>query len=373
MPVLNLPRPKKRSREAARKERLAAREAAREGRGRKGKKEGWRETLRFWAVAIVVILVVRAFLVEPYRIPTPSMEKSLLVGDFLFVSKLHYGPRTPNTLGIPFTGIYLRGLRLPQARLPGFSSVKRNDVAVFNYPPDPGPVERKTPYIKRLVALPGDTLTLLDKVLYVNGKPYPLTATMEQQWRATTSGEVRLSRERLEALGAEFVAPMQNPPGFVVNATEAAAEALRGWGGIDALEPFAYPEGVATGGLFPAGSGFNRDNYGPLVIPAEGATVRLTPENWPIYQEIITRFEGHRAEALPGGRFEIDGAIAETYTFRQDYYFAMGDNRDNSQDSRFWGFVPHDHLIGKAVLVFFSLDLDGALPLPRLRGLLPIR
>ncbi len=358
-----------RAREAERKRRKAEREAARNGKP--AKKEGWRETLRFWAWAILIIVLVRIFLFEPFRIPTPSMEKTLLVGDFLFVSKLHYGARTPSTIGVPFTGLYLRGVELPQARLPGFSSVRRGDVAVFNYPPDAGPVERRTPYIKRLVGVPGDTVRLVDKVLYVNGTRYPLTEAQEQHWRVTPAGQSSVPASRVRDLGAEVIGTIPNTGHLVVNATPGAVAEMRGWPYVAEVEPFSIPEHTSTGAMFPAGSGFNRDNYGPLVLPRKGQTARLTPEAWPALRDIITRFEGHTAEALPDGTFRIDGEVTDAYTFEQDYYFAMGDNRDNSQDSRFWGFVPHDHLVGKAVLVFFSIDTERWLP--RLRGLLPIR
>ena len=367
----------KASREAARKRRKAEREAARSGATPK-KEEGWRETLRFWAWAILIILVLRAFFFEPFRIPTPSMEKTLLVGDFLFVSKLHYGARTPNTVCVPFIGKpCVPGLELPQTRLPGFSDVERGDVAVFNYPPESGPVERKTPYIKRIVGLPGDTVLLLDKLLYVNGDRVDLAPTQEQNWVVTPNENVGIPRARLEEVGAELLGTIPGTNHVVVNGTPAAAEAVRSWPYVASVEGYAIPEGRTNGPMFPAGSGFNRDTYGPLTVPAEGQTVALTPETWPTVEDIITRFEGHRAEVLPDGRFRIDGEITDTYTFEQDYYFAMGDNRDNSQDSRFWGFVPHDHLVGKAVLVFFSLDLEdrllGLIPTPRLRGLQPIR
>jgi len=366
----------KADREAARARRKAEREAARSGEPVKNQ-EGWRETLRFWAWAILIVLVLRAFLFEPFRIPTPSMEKTLLVGDFLFVSKLHYGARTPNTVGIPFTGLYLPGLELPQTRLPGFDDPDRGDVAVFNYPPERGPVERKTPYIKRLVGMPGDTLVLLDKVLYVNGERFALAPTQEQNWIVTPSENVGIPRARLDEVGAELLGTIPGTNRIVINAPPAAAEAIRAWSYVASVEGYSIPEGRSNGPMFPAGAGFNRDNYGPIVVPAAGQTVRLTPETWPTVEDIITRYEGHSAEMLGNGRYRIDGDLAETYTFRQDYYFAMGDNRDNSQDSRFWGFVPHDHLVGKAVLVFFSLDMEnrllGLLPTPRLRGLSPIR
>jgi signal peptidase I len=345
---------------------------------RKGEREGWRETVRFWFWAILIMVVVRAFLIEPYRIPSPSMEETLLVGDFLFVSKLHYGARTPNTIGVPFTGVYLRGVELPQTRLPGFSRVKRGDVAVFNYPPDPGPVERRTPYIKRLVGLPGDRVVLVDKVLYVNDERHPLTARQMQHWRVVPAEGQTISLTALRATGIELVGQVQRPePAYVVNATAREVETLRTVSGVGGVTPFSIPEGALTGEAFPLGSGFNRDNYGPLAVPRAGQTVTLTAENWPAYRDVIVRYEGQSAEALPDGSFRIAGASATEYTFGQDYYFAMGDNRDNSQDSRFWGFVPDDHLVGKAVLVFFSLDFErpllGFLPRLRLRGFHPIR
>ncbi len=365
------------ARKAARARRQAEREAARNGQSAKKKPEGWKETLRFWAWAILIVLILRAFLFEPFRIPTPSMERTLLVGDFLFVSKLHYGARTPNTIGIPFTGVYLPGVELPQARLPGFADVERGDVAVFNYPPETGPIERKTPYIKRIVGVPGDTMLLLDKVLYVNGERFPLAPTQEQNWVVTPSENVGIPRARLEELNAELLGTIPNTSQIVINGPPAAAEAIRSWPYVASVEGYAIPEGRSTGPMFPAGTSFNRDNYGPVTVPEAGQTVRLTPETWPALEALITRYEGHRAETLGDGRFRIDGEVADTYTFEQDYYFAMGDNRDNSQDSRFWGFVPHDHLVGKAVLIFFSLDMEdrlfGLLPTPRLRGLKPIR
>jgi signal peptidase I len=362
----------RRASERRRKERLRQ-----TGNGEK-KRADWKESARFWFWAILITLVVRAFLIEPYRIPTPSMEETLLVGDFLFVSKLHYGPRTPNTIGIPFTGIYLRGAELPQGRIPGFSSVRRGDVAVFNHPPEPGPIERRTPYIKRLVAVPGDRMVIVDKVLYVNDERHPLTQTQMQNWRVEPAEGRTLTPAVIRGTGVELLGQAAEPrAAYVVNAGPAGIRRIAELPSVGNVEPFVFPEGVYSQGIFPAGSGFNRDNYGPLSIPGAGHTVTLTAENWPAYRDAIVRYERREAEALPDGTFRIDGEVVSSYTFAQDYYFAMGDNRDNSEDSRFWGLVPHDHLVGKAVLVFFSLDFRdpilGFIPKLRLRGFKPIR
>ena len=177
----------------------------------------------FWVKAIAIILVLRVFLFEPYRIPSESMEDTLLVYDFLIVSKLHYGARTPATIGIPFTGIYIPGFRLPQTRLPGFSEPTRGDVAVFNYPPavdvvrgqipESIPTERRAPYIKRLIGMPGDTLAVLDKLVHIDGEPYPLRNDMKQRWRVVGTGAGRANVRQLDELGIELV------PGSDVDAT----------------------------------------------------------------------------------------------------------------------------------------------------------
>lgn len=342
------------------------------------RKETWQETIRFWVIAILVILFLRAFIIEPYRIPTPSMEQTLLVGDFLLVSKLHYGARTPATVGIPFTPVYLPGVRLPQTRLPGFSSVQRGDVAVFNYPPDQGPVERRTPYIKRLVGAPGDELVLLDKMLYVNGERATPPRGLMMHYRVEPADGQMLSPGALRGAGYELAGQVADPrPAFLVNATPERAQELPNVPGVGRVEPFVLPEGSYTRNMYPAGWGFNRDNYGPIVVPGEGTTVELNERTWAAFGPVITRYEGRTAEALPDGTYLIDGQPATEYTFTQDYFFAMGDNRDNSEDSRFWGLVPADHMVGKAVLVLFSVDLEnrilGILPTPRLRGFSPIR
>lgn len=327
-----------------------------------------KSVLREWidsvVFAVVVVVIVRAFFFDMFRIPTPSMEKNLLVGDYLFVSKLHYGYRTPFTLGIPFTQIYLPGVRLPQARLPGFSSVKRGDAVVFNYPADRHPTDRKMHYIKRVVGMPGDSLSIRDKVVHVDGQPLPLGPGMQQQWNVyKTSPRVQLSRARLGDIGIDsaWARPSQNPSLVQVTATAQAAESLEQWPYIDRVEP-----SIVRGGrgyrLFPEGRQYSRDNYGPIPIPAKGQTVTLTEENWSLYQPVIERYEGHRARSLGGGIFEIDGEQTDTYTFEQDYFFVMGDNRDSSEDSRFWGYVPMDHVVGKAVMIYFSWDANRLMP-----------
>jgi len=359
------------SKETRRRQRAdrAAKRAARRGEKPTKKKKGFlREWLDAMVFAIIFMLIVRTLLFDLFRIPTPSMEKSLLVGDYLFVSKLHYGTRTPITLGIPFTPIYVRDFELPWTRLPGFSSVKRGDAVVFNWPRDEEPlIDRKMHYIKRVVGLPGDTLEVIDKVVHINGEPQPLGDHMQQHWYVyKEDARTSLSPAMLEELGiTERVTPTLNPSVVRVSTTKQAAEALSELPYVERVLPaVARPSPGYRNYMYPGGRDYTTDNYGPVLVPKEGLTVTLTEENWPVIERVISQYEGHTTRVNQGaGSFFIDGQPSTSYTFEQDYFFMMGDNRDNSEDSRFWGFVPYDHIVGKAILVYFSWDAPGSPPL----------
>ena len=330
-------------------------------RKHKSKLREWTDAVVF---ALVVMLIVRTLIFDLFRIPTPSMEKNLLIGDYLFVSKLHYGTRTPLTIGIPFTQIYVKGVSLPHTRFPGFTSVERGDAIVFNFPPEEKPVDRKMHYIKRVVGLPGDDLQLIDKQVHVNGQVVPLREGMQQYWNVyKRDPRVALSGATLRDLGVSDLQGTSNPSIVRVLATEQAVRQIESWPWVERVEPYVAPENVGYSSLmYPPDRGYTPDNYGPVHIPKKGETVTLTAENWPLYETVITRYEGHTARSLDDGTFEIDGSTAQTYTFEQNYYFVMGDNRDNSEDSRFWGFVPMNHIVGKAILIYFSWDADAMLP-----------
>ncbi len=292
---------------------------------------GW---VRVVGGAILFALALRVLAFEAYRIPSTSMEDTLLVGDFVLVSKLHYGPRV---LG---------------HRLPGVDDVDRGDVAVFNYPPDLAPdPARRTPYIKRVVGLPGDTLAVVAKRVQVGREVEALPQRSRQSWQV----EGRLpSAERLAALGLAGRVQRLARGAWVVSATGDQAAALRAAPGVASVEPRLRPPGDGSA-AFPAAFHYSLDDYGPVVVPRQGTTVVLDDLSWPVVRTVIERFEGHAAERTARG-FLIDGRPTETYTFAQDYFFVLGDSRDDSADSRTWGFVPFDHLIGKAVAVYFSWD-----------------
>jgi signal peptidase I len=312
-----------------------------------------RSWLTVLGAALVLALLLRAFAFEAYTIPSSSMEETLLVGDYLFVSKLHYGPRTPVTLGLPFTDLYLRGVELPWTRLPGFTQPRRGDVVVFNFPPEPAPIDRKEYYIKRIVGLPGDTVRVVAKRVVVNGDTLPVPPSAQQLWR------VRLTPDTVTAarvLPAEAVRGVLSREGaeWLVEGTGAEAARWALLAEVAAVAPYRRDPADASAG-FPPGGGYSLDDYGPVVVPARGRTVRLDDRTWPVYRDAIRRYEGVAAQRVAGG-FEVGGALTDRYTFRQDYYFVTGDNRDDSADSRTWGFVPADHLVGKALLVYFSWD-----------------
>jgi signal peptidase I len=320
----------------------------------------WGESL---VVAVVIVLVVRLLLFDLFRIPTPSMEENLLVGDYLVVSKLHYGPRTPISLGIPLTSIYLPGVRFPYERLPGFSEVKRGDPIVFNYPPDEAPIDRKVHYVKRVMGMPGDTLAVRDKLVHINGEEMPLGRGMQQYWSVTKSdARYQIPRGRMEEMGISEVRRTQDEETVRILATPAGVQEIHRRSWVQSVAPYVLNDDDYSDLMYPSNRGYTPDNYGPIYIPKKGETVALTDKNWDVYKPVIAQYEDHAARQMTDSTFAIDGERATTYTFQQDYFFAMGDNRDNSQDSRFWGFVPMDHVVGKAVLTYFSWDAERWLP-----------
>lgn len=258
-----------------------------------------RDYLQILVVTVVVALLLKACVIEACRIPTASMESTLKAGDFLLVNKFIYGPRTPSA--IPFTVI-----SLPTIRFPRLSAPRRGDVIVFELPPYAREAQgdENLRYVKRCIALPGDTLLIRNRRVYVNGEELIVPT-------------VRLSDRHLLPLG------------------------------------FGDPR------VFPKGSEFNEDQYGPVVVPKRGDTVEIASETFFLFKDIIA-YEGHKIGLDSAGAVVIDGRQQRSYIISRDYYFVMGDNRDNSLDSRFWGFVPDDVIIGKAMIIYWSWEEDAA-------------
>jgi signal peptidase I len=360
----------------------------------KKQKSALREWLDSVAFAVVAATLIRFFVFEAYTIPTPSMESSLMVGDFLFVSKLHYGVRTPKTpLQLPlthqkiwFTNIpsYLRWIDLPIYRLPGFSSVKQGDAVVFNVPnyeeDGDAPVDLRTFYVKRCVATPGDVLEVRDQQVIVNGKAMENPVRMQHPIFMKT--KENLDDKFFENYGirnapdasydsADWL-PLAEPDsqnvlwGYKLNTSKAMMEEIKAQPFNKTFDTnlFKDPKGVTYIDIFPHDTTlykWNRDFYGPLKVPAKGLTVALTPGNVALYSEAIQKYEGNKNVVVNGYQISIDGKVITSYTFKQDYYFMMGDNRHNSADSRFWGFVPSDHIVGKAFFVWMSIDSNKSL------------
>lgn len=354
-------------------------------RGKKARKQ--KSKTREWVDAVVFAVIaatiIRTFFIEAYTIPTPSMEKSLLVGDFLFVSKVNYGPRVPMTpLAFPFAHhtmpltrdakSYSTAIQLPYYRLPGFEEIERQDVVVFNYPADPidRPVDKRENYIKRCVAIAGDTLQIIDSEVFVNGVKQPVSEHGETSYIVRTNGE-NFNYDALRNLGMSRDDLANNfstlygdrSTYYFKSLTPQQVAGLRKFGNVTGIEPhkLAAEDPDSGGGIFPVDSSlhWNRDNYGPLWIPKKGVTVQLTTENLPRYERVISFYEGNELE-VRGSEIYINGAPADSYTFEMDYYFMMGDNRHNSLDSRYWGFVPEDHIVGKALFIWMSWDKDDS-------------
>ncbi len=352
----------------------------------KTKTREWTDSLIF---AIVAATLIRWATFEAYTIPSPSMEASLLVGDYLFVSKLHYGPITPQTpLQVPLTHQTLWGtglksysdlIQLPTYRLPGFSEIKRNDVVVFHVPHESQyPADLRTNYIKRCVAVAGDTLEIKDARVYLNGQP----AVAPPGLQSTYFMQVDQPNDEVTAdLRAHGVVDYRDPRdnglpqaevrngvvGYEISCTQATYDYLRQQPyvkniTVTQMPVMLFPD-VADFGNSGAHSattrGWQLDNYGPLPIPKKGQTITLTPGNAAIYFKIVARYEHNDGITWQDGMIYQNGKMLTSYTIKQNYYMMMGDNRHNSEDSRFWGFVPEDHVVGKAVLIWLSVDPNG--------------
>lgn len=398
-------------------------------KGKNGKKNRVVEWIDALLFAVIAVTFINIFLFQNYKIPTGSMEKTLRIGDHLFVSKLKYGPKVPNTpLAFPFaqnilpftTNVksYLDWIQWDYKRLAGFDELKNDDIVVFNYPAgdtvltaDPAscyylvllrnaeflaaqdrengledkgrehymnisrqfvlseyeimvhPVDRRDNYVKRCVGVAGDSIEIRDGWLYVNSKPQEQFEGIQFRHEVVTDGS-RLNPKTLEKLdiyqsdvwdlgGGKFEIPM----------TLQNAEDLRKMGMIKSVTKITSPKGSYNYEIFPHDAHYpwNLDNFGPLWVPKKGATIELDTVNIVLYERIITAYEGHKLQVRDGQIF-IDNQPSTQYTFAMDYFWMMGDNRHDSLDSRFWGFVPEDHIVGAPRFIWLSLDKEKSFP-----------
>ena len=388
----------------------------------------WINALLF---AIIAATLVHNYFIQPYIIPTGSLEKTLLIGDFLFVSKFHYGARTPmtavafpmvhDTLPIAKVRSYLNHPQLPYFRLPGFQKVERNEIVVFSWPADTvrrffvkekgvrKPIDKKSNYVKRCVGLPGDTLEIINGFVHINGKQNVLPDRAKTQYTHYAYNAKGVSSRKLAALNVkdfqrkyrienitqatyDAISPyilgrltndIDNfivltpsaglPPKLVgklrlrvkeileakkeLTLTLQEAEYLRKENYLDSLVRRVTTQKTPNTSFFPNALPYdwNEDTFGPIVLPKRGTTVELNEKNLPLYKKIIREYEGNTLEKKDND-ITINGKVTNQYTFQQDYYWMMGDNRHRSEDSRYWGFVPENHIVGKPVLIWFSIE-----------------
>lgn len=375
--------------------------------------------------ALVAVYFINLFIFQNYQIPSSSLEKSLLVGDYLFVSKVSYGPRVPNTpLSFPLVQntlpilnckSYLDWPSWDYKRVAGLGQILRNDIVVFNFPagdtvatlqqnPDYytlvqmygreavrmnkqsfgdiiyRPVDKRENYVKRCVGLPGDSLSIRNNQVYINGKAAqnpknmqlnyfvetetPLTETMFRNWGVSRDDYMPYGQpctvtdpETLSFLGFQPNANGAYNLVYRFPMTEAMVAQVKKLPSVKKV--IVEPEIIGGTMYYPVDydNGWTRDNYGPIWIPKRGATIELTPENLALYRRCIKNYEHNELEEKDGVVY-INGEKATTYTFQYDYYWMMGDNRHNSADSRSWGFVPEDHIVGKPIMIWLSLDKD---------------
>lgn len=332
-----------------------------------------REWVDAIAFAIVAATIIRWFLIEAYTIPTSSMEKNMLVGDFLFVSKVNYGSRVPQTpLSFPFahntmpfsnSQSYLEWVELPYMRFPGFETIDNGEIVVFNYPRDQQrPVDKRENYIKRCVGIPGDSLRIDQSQLYINGVKEDEDEDYQYLYRVETNGQKLIPRGYIQKLNiTEWKLDSRNEGTYHMRLTYTNARKLRNLDYVEVVDKFVKPRGQFNHRVYPHYEQlpWNVDNFGPIYIPSQGDTVQLNKANYYIYKTVMEEYEGPNDVRWKDGQAFINGEPADEYVFDMDYYFMMGDNRHNSKDSRSWGFVPENHIVGKALFLWMSWDNSG--------------